>query len=183
MRAPRASIPLLRQASRGRCAVMHAVTTGVFDGPRAQLRSLFALAEDSPDQLASYLEIGRALVARIDDEIVGHVLLVTTDDPSTIEIKNMAVSNSRQRLGVGTELIAAARRDSLARRVRRLVVATAAADLDNLRFYQRNAFRFTHVERDAFVPATGYPTVIDIDGIPLRDRVWLDLDLDTEDQS
>jgi hypothetical protein len=32
------------------------------------------------------------------------------------------------------------------------------------------------VERDAFTPQTGYPEPIDIDGIPLRDRVWLAYD-------
>jgi hypothetical protein len=32
------------------------------------------------------------------------------------------------------------------------------------------------VDRDAFTPETGY-TAIDVDGIPLRDRVWLSLDL------
>ena len=54
-----------------------------------------------------------------------------------------------------------------------MIVATAAADIGNLRFYQRCGFRFTAVERDAFGPATGYPEPIVIDGIPLRDRVWL----------
>jgi hypothetical protein len=33
------------------------------------------------------------------------------------------------------------------------------------------------IERDAFTPATGYPHEIRIDGIELRDRVWLDLPL------
>jgi hypothetical protein len=32
------------------------------------------------------------------------------------------------------------------------------------------------VERDAFTAETGYPE-IDVDGIPLRDRVWLSLEL------
>jgi hypothetical protein len=41
-----------------------------------------------------------------------------------------------------------------------MVVATAAADIGNLRFYQRCGFRFVSVERDAFVPATGYPDPI-----------------------
>jgi len=38
-------------------------------------------------------------------------------------------------------------------------------------------FRMLRVERDAFTPAAGYPP-IEIDGIPLRDRVWLSLTLD-----
>jgi hypothetical protein len=58
-----------------------------------------------------------------------------------------------------------------------MVVATAAADIGNLRFYQRQGFRLRSVERDAFGPATGYPPGLAIDGIPLRDRVWLDRSL------
>jgi hypothetical protein len=55
-----------------------------------------------------------------------------------------------------------------------ILVATAAADIGNLRFYQRQGFRMRSVERDAFTPATGYPLGLRIDGIELRDRVWLD---------
>ena len=55
-----------------------------------------------------------------------------------------------------------------------MVVATAAADVGNLRFYQRQGFRFRSVERDAFGPGSGYPPGLEIDGIALRDRVWLD---------
>ena len=44
----------------------------------------------------------------------------------------------------------------------------------NLRFCQRQGFRMRSVERDAFTPATGYPAGLLIDGIELRDRVWLD---------
>ena len=55
-----------------------------------------------------------------------------------------------------------------------VLVATAAADIGNLRFYQRQGFRMRWIERDAFTPATGYSPDIVIDGIKLRDRVWLD---------
>ena len=57
-----------------------------------------------------------------------------------------------------------------------LVVATATADVGVLRFYQRLGFRLLRVERDAFTPEAGYPG-IEIDGIALRDRVWLSLSL------
>ena len=62
-------------------------------------------------------------------------------------------------------------------------MATAAADIGNLRFYQRVGFRFTVVERDAFTAATGYPDPIVIDGVPLRDGVWLARDLVAADES
>jgi hypothetical protein len=58
-----------------------------------------------------------------------------------------------------------------------LTVATAAADTGNLRFYQRAGFRMRTIEHDAFNSSAGYDAEADVDGIPLRDRVWLDLDL------
>ncbi len=56
-------------------------------------------------------------------------------------------------------------------------VATAAADTGNLRLHQRQGFRMRSVGRDAFTPAAGYPADTSIDGIPLRDRVWLETEL------
>jgi hypothetical protein len=58
-----------------------------------------------------------------------------------------------------------------------LAVATAAADVGNLRFYQRLGFRLRAVDRDAYTAAEGYAEAIVIGGIPLLDRVWLDQDL------
>jgi GNAT superfamily N-acetyltransferase len=153
------------------------VSISEFPGDRDTLRELFALAEDSTEQLEGYLGVGRVLVARIDTEIAGHLQVVSGDDASALEIKNMAVLVHHRRRGVGSALIAAVRRDALALDLRRLVVSTAAADTDNLQFYQRNGFRLLRVERDAFTPATGYLAGIEINGIPLRDRVWLDLSL------
>ena len=37
--------------------------------------------------------------------------------------------------------------------------------------------RMLRVERDAFTVADGYPAGLEIEGIPLRDRIWLSLDL------
>jgi RimJ/RimL family protein N-acetyltransferase len=62
----------------------------------------------------------------------------------------------------------------------RLVVATAAADVGNLRFYQRLGFRLRSVERDAFTPATGYRPGLEVDGTELHDRVWLDRAIDDD---
>jgi GNAT superfamily N-acetyltransferase len=114
------------------------------------------------------------LVASEDDTPLGQLQLTDTGDPATAEIKNMAVLESHQGRGIGAALVAAAAELARAEGRSALVVATAAADIGNLRFYQRVGFRLRSVERDAFTPATGYPDPIDIDGIELRDRVWLD---------
>lgn len=150
------------------------VTVELYRGPRATLRALFELAEDSPAQLDAYLDTGRVLVARLGAEVVGHLQLVDTDRPGELEVKNMAVRADLQGRGIGARLVSAAVELAAAESATRLVVATAAADIGNLRFYQRQGFRMCAVERDAFTPATGYPAGIVIDGIELRDRVWLD---------
>jgi predicted N-acetyltransferase YhbS len=147
-------------------------------GPRHALRALFQLAEDSGQALDAYIDLGRVLVALDAGRVVGHLQLTDTDQPSAAEIKNMAVAASHQGRGIGRALVRAA--IDLARREGRstLVVATAAADTGNLRFYQRVGFRMRSIERDAFTAATGYEPGLEVDGIELRDRVWLDLPLE-----
>jgi GNAT superfamily N-acetyltransferase len=148
-----------------------------YRGSRDKLRPLFELAEDSAAELDSYIGTGRVLVALSGPEVVGHLQLTGTDDPRQAEIKNMAVREARQGQGVGRRLIQAAIGLVAAEGVTTLLVATAAADIGNLRFYQRQGFRMRSIERDAFTAATGYPPDLRIDGIELRDRAWLDLQL------
>jgi GNAT superfamily N-acetyltransferase len=148
-----------------------------YTGNRDTLRPLFELAEDSPTELDSYLHAGRVLVATTGTTVVGHLQLVDTDRPDRAELKNMAVREDQQSRGIGGRLIQAAL-GLLADEGRIAVrVATAAADTDNLRFYQRQGFRVCSVERDAFTARTGYPPAAAVGGMALRDRVWLDLRL------
>ena len=145
-------------------------------GERGQLRSLFALAEDSPTRLGASLGQGRVLVAKDEGLIVGYLQLVECDTADeAVELRSMAVVDERQGRGIGRALVERAIADCRAAAVRTLFVATAAADIGNLRFYQRLGFRMLSVERDAFTAADGYPDGLTIDGIPLRDRVWLTL--------
>jgi GNAT superfamily N-acetyltransferase len=144
-----------------------------YHGDRHGLRALFEEAEDSAVQLDRYLDEGRVLVARSEDEVLGHLQLVETSRAGEIELKSMAVTAARRGTGIGTRLVEEAMRSSRASGYTRMVVATAAADIANLRFYQRRGFRFDGVEPDAFGAEAGYADGIMIDGIPLRDRVWL----------
>ena len=149
-------------------------------GSRDDLRALFELAEDSAAELDSYIESGRVLVDVSGGEVIGHLQLTGTDDPRQAEIKNMAVRETCQGQGVGRRLVQAAVDLLAAESVTTLLVATAAADIGNLRFYQRQGFRMRSIERDAFTAATGYPPGLRIDGIELRDRVWLDREVHAE---
>jgi ribosomal protein S18 acetylase RimI-like enzyme len=154
------------------------VTIGWYSGERAGLRPLFELAEGSSTELDSYLHSGRVLAARAGRDVVGYLQLVGPGGPDAAEIKSMAVREDLRGRGMGRRLIQAARSLLAAEGVNQVRVATAAADLDNLRFYQRNGFRLRSVEPDAFTAAAGYPPNGEVAGIPLRDRVWLDMRLD-----
>ncbi len=156
---------------------MEAVRVELHEGPRRELRSLFELAEDSRDQLDSYIDEGEVLVALCAGRVVGHLQLTGPERGGEAEIKNMAVLESHQRRGIGAALVAAAIELAREGSLSSLRVATAAADTGNLRFYQRAGFRMRAIERDAFTAATGYRPGLEVDGIPLRDRIWLDLPL------
>jgi GNAT superfamily N-acetyltransferase len=148
-----------------------------YTGDRRELRALFEEAEDSAVQLDSYIGDGRVLLAWIGADRVGHLQLVETAQAGEIELKNMAVTSEWRGTGIGKKLVDHAITTSRSSGYARMVVATAAADIDNLRFYQRRGFRMSGIERDAFDADAGYADGITLDGIPLRDRVWFAQDL------
>lgn len=152
------------------------LTIDWFEGSHEALADLFALADDSAAAISRYRDLGRVLVARDGSTIVGHLQLTAGERADEAEVKSLAVRQDRQGRGVGRLLIE--RAAAICREEGRatLLVATAAADTAVLRFYQRSGFRMLRVERDAFTPTAGYPP-IEVDGILLRDRVWLSLTL------
>jgi GNAT superfamily N-acetyltransferase/catechol 2,3-dioxygenase-like lactoylglutathione lyase family enzyme len=152
-----------------------------FEGSRGELADLFALADDSPKQVERYRELGRVLVARDGGATVGHLQLVGGEPATEVEVKSLAVREDHQRRGIGRALMT--RAIGLCREENRstLLVATAAADTDVLRFYQQLGFRFLRVERDVFTPEAGYPA-LSVDGVPVRDQVWLSLALEPSNE-
>ena len=147
------------------------------EGERERLRSLFALAEDSPQRVETSIGRGRILVATEGGEIVGLLQLVETDRETESELLTLAVRESQQRRGIGSALVMRAIDECRREGVGTLQVATAAAETGNLRFYQRLGFRMLRIQRDAYRPSDGYPDGLTVDGIPVRDRVWLSVEL------
>ena len=151
-----------------------AVRVEEYDGPHRDLIDSFREAEDSETLLDAYLDLGRVWVARGDDDaMLGHLQAVPRDE-ATWEVKNTAVTAEARRRGVGRLMLDRAVDEARADGARRVVLATAAADVGALRFYQRCGFRMTHVVQDAFGPHSGYLEPVWIDGIPMRDQVWFE---------
>ena len=133
---------------------------------------MFAEADDSPAAIDTYIDFGEVLVARHEQRIAGHVQLIA-GGPEW-EIKSLAVMDCVRGRGIGAALVQAALNRAFSAGASTVVVGTASADIDNLRFYQRLGFRMDRIERDAFRAERGYPNV-EVDGIPVRDRVWFSI--------
>jgi GNAT superfamily N-acetyltransferase len=144
-----------------------------FHGLRADLLPLFAEADDSSLEIATYIELGEILVARRGQQLIGHVQIIAFAD--VWEIKSLAVVEKGRGQGIGVGLARAALARAFSAGARRVEVATGTADIGNIRFYQRLGFRMDRIERDVFTVDRGYP-ILEVDGIPLRDRVWFSID-------
>ena len=151
------------------------VVINPFPCSRSRIRALFALADDSPRQIESYIDDGEVFAARSAGRIVGHVQMIRAGDEW--EIKSLAVIGAERRRGIGAALVDAALRHAFSSGARRVVLGTATADIDNLGFYQRRGFRMERVERDAFRAEDEYIDCMS-NGIPLRDRVWFSMAAD-----
>jgi ribosomal protein S18 acetylase RimI-like enzyme len=116
--------------------------------------------------------MGEVLIARRAQCTVGHIQLIYNGIDR--EIKSIAVIENQRGQGVGSALVRAALEQAFSAGVSRVLVATATADIDNLRFYQRLGFRMDRIERNAFSADRGYPN-LKADGIPVRDQVWLSI--------
>ncbi len=150
------------------------ITIEELQGSHREVAWSFREAEDSDQLLNSYIDLGRVWVSvTAAGETVGHLQAVPRDG-RVWEVTNTAVAESHRGRGVGRALLARAVDEARAAGMSRVVLATATADIGNLRFYQRCGFRMTHVVQDTFGPAQGYPAGLEIDGIPLRDQVWFE---------
>lgn len=149
---------------------------GLYDGPRDVLMPLFSEADDFESQIASYRDFGNVLVASEEGRIIGHVQIIETAETGRFELKSLAVDEQRRSQGIGTALVQAAVAHCRDANARSLFVATAAASIGALQFYQRLGFRISHVIRDFYVPERGYRS-LELNGIPLLDEVVLDMPL------
>lgn len=146
------------------------------EGSRNTLWPLFELADDSAVAIRRYLDQGVVHVATTGGMPVGHSQVLPVEE-GVYELRSLAVVPRHRRRGLGTRLLARSASWVRDRSGSRLVAGVASAALDVLGFYERLGFRVLRVDRDAYGPESGYPEGLFAHGIPVRDRVWLELEL------
>jgi ribosomal protein S18 acetylase RimI-like enzyme len=145
-------------------------------GERERFIPLLLLADESEQQVRSYFQQGDLYAYGADGAVRGMVLVIAKTG-GEVELKAVAVTPSEQSRGVGKQMLLAVLDDLRRRGIRKVIVGTANAGIGQLAYYQKAGFRLSHVERDFFSPARGYPAVMEDNGIRLRDMVWMDLEL------
>lgn len=135
--------------------------------------ALLLEADPSPDTIASYLQEGHCVVARLDDAIVG-VYVIKALHASTWELMNIAVAPEHQGQGIGALLLHHAIDQARQLGAKRLELGTGSFG-HQLTFYQHAGFRVVAVEPDYFLQHYSEPLFEN--GLQHRDRLRLALTL------
>lgn len=144
---------------------------------RDALLPMFLLADDSEQEVRSYYQMGDLFALRDADGTTRGIVLAIATGHGVIEIKSIAIASGLQRRGLGTKMIRLVLSELRARVARKVTVGTGNSSIGEIAFYQKAGFRLWRIERDYFSESRGYRKGIEENGIPLRDLVWLDLDL------
>jgi GNAT superfamily N-acetyltransferase len=138
------------------------------------VKPLLLLAEPSAQALEWSLAHMIDAIYRMDMDgrAVGAATVQWRNDPA--EIIELAIAEEVQGRGLGRQLVQWLVGEARRRRKQKLIVGTANASLDNIRFYQRCDFRMDHVRRDYFwyYPQTQYEN-----GIAVRDMLVFSVEL------
>lgn len=130
--------------------------------------SLLLLGDEQEEMIDRYLGHGEMFV--LEDDGKGLAVIVVTDEGSgVLEIKNLAVDPSVQKLGYGRRMI-----DDVEKRYRSthhtLLVGTGDSPM-TIPFYERCGFTRSHTVRDFFIHHYDHPIIEG--GVQLRDMVYL----------
>lgn len=128
---------------------------------------LLILADEQEDMIDRYLERGTMYV--LDDYGVKAECVVTDEGNGVLEIKNIAVDPSFQKMGYGKSLIEFVEKQ-YAGKYSVLQVGTGDSPL-TLPFYEKCGFECSHIVEDFFTDNYNHP--IFENGVQLKDMIYL----------
>lgn len=135
---------------------------------------LLLLADPSRKLVEEYVKRGHCYVAEMDSHQIGVYVLLPTR-PDTVELVNVAVSESLHGQGYGKQLVNHAIEQARELGYTTIEVGTGSTGVAQLALYQKCGFRMTGIDRDFFV--RHYEEEIYENGMRLRDMVRLSQDL------
>lgn len=131
---------------------------------------LLLTADPSRRLLEAYLPVSETYVAFDDDALVG-VYVLFREDADTMEIKNLAVEESRQGQGIGKLLLTDAARRAKEAGIKIVLIGTADTSVGPLKLYRSQGFETVGIRKDFFIEHYEEPVIEN--GIRCRDMVLL----------
>jgi ribosomal protein S18 acetylase RimI-like enzyme len=135
---------------------------------------LLLLSDPSEEVINEYIHLSTRFIAKIDDKIVGALLLLKTR-PRTMEIMNVSVYDEYQNKGIGKKLINAAINYSKESKTETLEIGTGNPGVIQMMLYQKCGFRIIGVELDYF--RRNHKERIIENGIECRDMIRMRMEL------
>ncbi|MGX7245333.1 GNAT family N-acetyltransferase [Enterococcus quebecensis] len=135
---------------------------------------LFLSADPNKRLITNYLERGLCFELIVNDTIVGVLVLLPTR-PETLEIVNVAISETYQRQGFGEQLIQFALAHAEKNHYKTVEIGTGSTSFGQLYLYQKCGFRMTSVDQNFFL--RHYEEEIIENRLVLKDMVRLSIDI------
>lgn len=136
--------------------------------------NLLLLADPSQKLVEDYIKRGECFVAEIEHHIVGVYVLLPTR-PDTVELVNVAVTESMHGQGIGKQLVSHAIETARSKGYKTIEIGTGNSSIGQLALYQKCGFRMVGVDLDFFI--RHYAEEIYENGIQCRDMIRLSMDL------
>lgn len=136
--------------------------------------SLLLSADPSQNSINDCVERGTCFVAEEQKKIIGVFVLLPTR-PGTIELANIAVTESRQGEGIGKQLILAAIEKAKVDGYKIIEVGTGNSSIGQLALYQKCHFRIIGIDMNFFTKY--YTSNIFENGIQCIDMIRLSQNL------
>lgn len=140
---------------------------------RLSFFDLLLLADESEEIVNKYILEGEMYSIKYEGATAG-VMLFTFHPDHVVEIKNMAISEKYQGMGIGKMAIKKSFEVYRSRRFNKMIVGTANSSIANLAFYQKAGFRMSEIKKDFFKK---YPDPIYENGIRALDMVLFEKNL------
>ena len=133
---------------------------------------LLLLADETEYAINKYIHHSDVYLVNNNENTIA-VFCLYKIDIHTIEIKNIAVSEHFQNLGIGSRMISFIK-DLTRNRYSTIIVGTADCGIDQIRFYERNGFQKFDRRKNFFIE--NYKEPIIENGIQLKDMILLKYD-------
>lgn len=131
---------------------------------------LLLLADPDIDQINTYLREGLCFIAEKEKEIIG-ILAFKKHDDTTWEIANVAIKESFQGKGIGSQLISYSLVWATVKGAQVMQIATGNSSIGQLYLYQKLGFEIYHIEFNHFLQH--YPEPIWESGIQCKHQIRL----------